>query len=291
MTEESKTVRRGSAQHLSSANPPTSASPAPADSTSSTTNAQPRPQAAPAGLKLIREVNFGNRCLAVCHYKGFTYAGKKGGTIGRTDQRGNVTRTFTNLNRHHHEQGNASVISLAAYCDRLYILLYINRNHSWVFVYNLTDRSITHDWTHRATPFYGQRIAVLNDKQVAVGDRSSRQIVIYSLYGEVIRRVPCPISLSMIGNVSISSCGEGIVAISDKAVGTVVRMSLDESDLNCHWSSFHVGNPGGIAHHPGGVILVAKDWMDHAEICVLDENDGKFSLCWWFIPSLHCSRT
>ena len=77
----------------------------------------------------------------------------------------------------------------------------------------------------------------------------------------------------MTGNVSMSSCGDDSVVISDRLAGKVVRMSLKDGSLL--WSSNRVTQPGGIVHHPAGYVLVGSNYTT---ISVLDENDGKFTV-------------
>ena len=113
---------------------------------------------------------------------------------------------------------------------------------------------------------------VTDDTKLAVGDWPSKQIIIYSLTGDVIRKVPCPPCLTMTSSVCMSSCGDDSVVISDLGSRKVVRMSLKDGSL--FWSSDRVTNPGGIAHHPAGYVLVVSSWTDQTEISVLDEKSG-----------------
>ena len=222
----------------------------------------------PTGLRLIREVKTGNSCYTVCHYKGYTYVGQYGGAIDRIDQHGRVTKAFIKL--------DISVDALAAHNDRLYTLVYQRDGPSKVSVHNLNNGKLIKSWNHPYFYYLGQRITLIGDNQLAVGDWPSKRIIIYSLSGDDIRKVPCPPSLTMTGTVCMSSCGDDSVIISDCSAGKVVRMSLKDRSLL--WSSDRVANPGGIVHHPAGYVLVVSHQTEQTTISVLDENNGKFTV-------------
>ena len=135
-------------------------------------------------------------------------------------------------------------------------------------------KSTTHitSWTHPTFLNTSQRMCLMGENLLAVGDWPSKQIIIYTLTGEVIRRVPCPSSLTMTSSVCMSRCGEDSVVISDWGSGKVVRMSLKDGSLL--WSSDRVTNPGGIVHHPAGYVLVVSNYVDNTTIYVLNEKDG-----------------
>ena len=219
----------------------------------------------PTGLRLIREVKTDNSCYTVCHYKGYIYVGQVGGAIDRIDQHGRVTKAFIKLDN--------NVNASAAHNDRLYTLVYQGENPSKVSVHNLNNGQLIKFWKHPYFLYHGQRFALIGDNQLAVGDWPSKQIIIYSLTGDVIRKVPCPPSLTMTDWVCMSSCGDDSVVISDRAAGKVVRMSLKDGSLL--WSSDRVTNPGGIVHHPAGYILVVNNGFNYTTVSVLDEDDGK----------------
>ena len=190
--------------------------------------------------------------------------GQCGGAIDRIDQHGRVTKAFIKLDN--------NVNALAAHNDRLYTLVYQDKNSSKVFVHNLNNRQLIKSWNHPYFQKCGQRITLIGDNQLAVGDWRSKQIIIYSLTGDVIRKVPCPPSLTMAGGVCMSSCGDDCAVISDYGAGKVVRMSLKDGSLL--WSSDRVTEPGGIVHHPAGYVLVVSNQVNNTTISVLDESDG-----------------
>ena len=189
-----------------------------------------------------------------------------GGAIDRIDQHGRVNKAFIKL--------GSAVESIATHNDRLYTIMFCGSNPFKIHVHYLKSTTHITSWTHPTFLNTSQRMCLMGENLLAVGDWPSKQIIIYTLTGEVIRRVPCPSSLTMTSSVCMSRCGEDSVVISDWGSGKVVRMSLKDGSLL--WSSDRVTNPGGIVHHPAGYVLVVSNYVDNTTISVLDENDGNF---------------
>ena len=225
----------------------------------------------PIGLKFVTAVNIGiAECRAVCHHKGVTDVGltKYGadgpnGIIYRIDQQGKAAKTFITFAK--------SVYSLLAHGDRLYCLTY-GKQTSTMSDYGLDDGRLIANWKHPSHEYYGEKISVINNDQLALGDWKGKQIIIYSLTGDVIRRVPLPDCLTVKTTVCMSSCGNDSVVISDCDAGEVVRISLKDGSLI--WCSDAFTKPYGVVHHPTGYILVSSGSRDHVVISVLDEADG-----------------
>ena len=229
----------------------------------------------PSVLKFVREVKTDNKCLTVCRYKDYTYVGQVDGAIDRINKQGQADKEFIELDN--------DVNAIAVYNDQLFSLMY-GGDKSRVHIHSLQSRQSSRSWVHPNSSFYGQRMVVIRgENQLAVGDWPSKQITIYSLTGEVIRKVPCPSSLKMTGFVCMSSCGDDSVVISDRLAKKVVRMSLKDGSLI--WSSDRVTNPGGIVHHPAGYVLVVSHQVEQITISVLDEKDG------WYCNIAEVSRS
>ena len=185
-----------------------------------TTSTQTIKGSVPTGLRLIEEVKTDNICKVVCHYKGYTYVGQNGGAIDRIDQHGRVNKYFIKL--------GSGVESIAAHNDRLYTLMFGSTNPSEVYVHDLKNTALITSWKHPTFPMAGQRMCLVDDNQLAVGDWPSKQIIIYSLTGDVIRKVPCPPPLTMTGVMCMSSCGDDSLVISYYYARKVAKMSLKD---------------------------------------------------------------
>ena len=222
----------------------------------------------PSGLMLIKETELENYYNAITYYKGLIYVGHGifGGEIDRINEQGQVAKGFI-------MHGNA-VKSLEAHGNRLYCLSATSRAFAdcTISVHGLDDGRLLTSWKHPSHGYSGQRMSLIRNDQIAVGDWTGKQIIIYSLTGDVIRRVPLPHCLTMKMHVRMSSCGDDSVVMSEYAAGKVVRISLKDGSLI--WSSDSVTNPYGLVHHPAGYILVSSDCRDQVVIGVLDATDG-----------------
>ena len=113
---------------------------------------------------------------------------------------------------------------------------------------------------------------VINNSQLAVGDWTGRQIIIYSFTGDVIRRVPCPASLRMKSQVAMTSCGDDYAVISDRSASKVVKISLE--DWRVIWSVETDPEPCGVILYNKHHLLVAHFSSYNAEISILDTQTG-----------------
>ena len=221
----------------------------------------------PTGLKLIREVEIDYNCYTVCHHKRYTYACKciYGSTVYRLDHQGKVEKVYTGTSN------VADLESLAAHEDRLFFLESAKKSTK-LFVLGLNDGKLLTSWTVSHYEYCGRQMSTINDDQLAVGDWRREQIIIYSLTGDVIRRVPLPHCLTMEDSVCMSSCGDDSVVISAENAGKVVRISLKDGSVI--WRSDSITEPYGVVHHPAGYILVSSGYNDQVVIDVLDEING-----------------
>ena len=147
--------------------------------------------ALPSKLKLIREVKTANYCGTACHYKGYTYGGQNGVAIDKIDQQGNVIKDFVRL--------EGDVISIAAHEDTLYCLTYnVNSYSDMIHFFNINGEPFRRRmWLHpKVLPYWGSRMIVVNGSQFAVGDWAEQQIIIYSLTGDIIKKVPCHLAVT-----------------------------------------------------------------------------------------------
>ena len=165
------------------------------------------PDALPSKLKLIREVKTANYCGTACHYKGYTYVGQNGGAIDKMDQQGNVIKDFSRL--------EGDVISIAAHEDTLYCLTYnVNSQSDMIHFFNINGEPFRRRmWLHQEVlPYWGSRMIVVNGSQFAVGDWAEQQIIIYSLTGDIIKKVPCHSAVTSTSRVTMTNCGENSVS-------------------------------------------------------------------------------
>ena len=128
-----------------------------------TTSTQTPPKFPPIGLKLIRELKTDNSHYAVCHYEGYTYVGQSGGAIDRIDQNGQIEKAIIKLD-------NAAV-SLVTHKDTMYILMFVSKLKPLkINIHNINDGKPVATWDHPYYQYVGQRIILLGNDQLCVGD-------------------------------------------------------------------------------------------------------------------------
>ena len=177
----------------------------------------------PSKLKLIREVKTTNYCGTACHYKGYTYVGQNGGAIDRIDEQGIMIKDFIRL--------EGDVIIITAHDENLYCLTYYGNSLSDV-IHVFGEPMTMSIWRHpKALPYWGSRTTVINGSQFAVGDSASKQIIIYSLTGNIIKEVPCHSTLTSKSRVTMTNCGKNSVVISERKASTVTKINIDDGKV------------------------------------------------------------
>ena len=175
----------------------------------------------PTGLKLVRATKMDSKCYSVCHHTDYAYVGLLGSTVYRFDHQGKLDEVYASTN------GEVTYLeSLAAHENRLFFLK-IAAKCTKVLVLGLNDGKLLTSWTVPYYEYCGRRMSLIKNDQLAVGDWTGKQIIIYSLTGDVIRKVPLPHCLTMESTVCMSSCGADNVVISDWEAGKIVKLSLE----------------------------------------------------------------
>jgi len=219
------------------------------------------PDTLPTQLSLLHTVPVFDDCTSVCSYEGNTYVGlNKGIWQGRVD----IIDEDNQLSRKFVRVGNL-VLSVAVYKDRLYTLVY--DNPYTVTVHDLTGKLIT-NWTHTDHwNGYISQLAVVSD-QVVIPDRQNKRLTVYSLTGEVIKHIQCP--LLSIGHVSMCAVDNLSVVVSDYETAKVFKVNIPSGEVE--WTSQDVPNPESVAYHGGRVFVT--NYSNTTRVWVLDVNTG-----------------
>lgn len=166
----------------------------------------------PTSIKLVKQVGIGDP-RRVCHYQGYTYVATSNFDIDRIDSQGNITLSFISTLPGH----PAGII---AHADRLYLLVE-GHPHS-VHVFDLTGKEIQ-SWQHDAdSSRYTYRSLALVNNELVVGDERKKQLVVFSLTGNVLQSIEC----SRIDGYQLSLCQAG-----------------DDSIIVAHVKGSHEHNP------------------------------------------------
>lgn len=223
----------------------------------------------PMGLALINEVKTPLNCTAVCQWKGRIYFGQIGGSIESIDKQGlSKRKVFAKL--------NGTVTSLAVHKEKLYSVIY-NARQSKIFVHDMNGIQLR-QWNHpKLREFYGNIMAFLSSDRVAVGNWTQRQIIIYSLMGDVVKRVPCPPFLTTNGNVAMTSCKYDCVVISDRRAAKIIKMSLEDGKQL--WCVSTDPDPCGMASINDHDLILAHSGQK-TNLSIFDVETGLYYICY-----------
>jgi len=191
-------------------------------------------------------------------YRGVTYAGCYGG-VDRIDENNKVTKSFFSI--------KGTVMSISVHNDRIYTL----SSDSTVRVHDLEGRSIT-SWTHTdklSWLFQWMNQLVMINKQIAIPDRQNKTLVFYSLNGEVVNTLPCPLLTDT--DVRLSAADNNSIIISQPNSSLVYKVDTSSGDII--WQCKEVAKPRGVTCYRDEFVLVA-DYPKSTPLCVLSLHTG-----------------
>jgi len=209
----------------------------------------------PKSVELINSVEVSPNCHSVYAYKGVTYAGCDEG-VDKIDENNKVTKSFISIK-------GKEVVSISVHNDRIYTLA----TDSTVRVHDLEGTSITR-WTHTEKLNWTCQFAIINN-QIAIPDRLNKTLVFYSLNGEVVNTLPCP--LLTVAAVCLSAADNNSVIISQPDSSLVYR--VDNSSGDILWQCKDVAQPHGVTCYRDEFVLVADD-TEPTTLCVLSLHTG-----------------
>jgi len=196
----------------------------------------------PKSIELINSVKVSPYCWSVHTYKGITYAGCKGG-VDRIDENNKVTKSFISIK-------DSDVMSISVHNDRIYTL----STDFTVKVHDLEGRAIT-SWTHVDDKSkWINQLAIIN-KQIASPDRLNKTLVFYSLNGEVVNTLSCP--LLTVTPVRMSAADNNSIIISQYHSSLVYKVDTSSGDII--WQCKDVTAPCGVTCYRDEFVLVADD--------------------------------
>ena len=221
----------------------------------------------PTGLELVKaiEVDYPRR---ICHYKGCTYVGTYNNAIDRIDKDGSVTKSFIRLDGY--------PCGIIAHQDRLYVLQ--KGTHSSICVFNLLGQQLL-IWNHSDSEsrfFLGRALAIINNDELVVADRTNKTFNMYSLTGEILRSVRC----DEIGDGTVSLCHAGVDAIIVTHYGAqheLFKFNLATGAVE--WRSNAVKHPSAVAMLNKEYALVTE-WESGAQVkfSIVNQMTGEVRL-------------
>jgi len=215
----------------------------------------------PKSLKLLQSVDVSSSCYSVCKYEGSTYVGLNNGVgIDRIDESFSVFKSFASVTNF--------VPGVAVHRNKLYALQYTSSTNWVVHVYDLTGKQVT-SWSHHNSSEYINNLAIV-DGQVVVPDRGNKRLTIYSLTGEVIKHVSCPLHSS---NYSTAICAADKHCVVVSEYGSSQVFKLDLTTEKVIWTCKDVSQPLGVTCYKSKYILVTN-FSSKTTIWILDVETG-----------------
>jgi len=215
----------------------------------------------PESIELTNTVEVSPYCRSVHTYKGVTYAGCGGG-VDRIDENNKVTKLFISIK-------DEGVMSISIHNDRIYTL----SSDSTVRVHDLEGRSIT-SWTHTDISSYWMfqlmnQFAIIGN-HIAIPNRVNETLVVYSLNGEVVNTLSCPLLISD-ALAHLSAADNNSIIISQPNSSLVSKVDISSGDII--WQCKDLTAPCGVTCYRDEFVLVA-DVTKFATFCVLSLHTG-----------------
>jgi len=207
----------------------------------------------PKSIELINSAKVSPYCRSVHTYKGITYAGCSGG-VDRIDENNKVTKSFISIK---------DVMSISVHNDRIYTL----SSDLTVRVHDLEGRSTT-SWTHTDKSKWIYQLVIINN-QIAIPDRLNKTLVFYSLNGEVVNTLPCPLLTDT--SVRLCAADNNSIIISQRYSSLVYKVDTSSGDII--WQCKEVAKPCGVTCYRDEFVLVA-DYTKFTSLYVLSLHTG-----------------
>ncbi|XP_067939619.1 uncharacterized protein [Watersipora subatra] len=197
----------------------------------------------PKSLTRLSSVQMPSAPLSICHYKGNTYIGLRDNTVSRVDMDNNVTNGFIST--------SGQVESVTCYKNKLYTL-----SHSsplTVSVYSMEGELIT-SWEHPYHIYFSDMLVIINDK-VLLSDPPNSRITTYSLDGQVLHHMPCPLTVS--SHVTIRSPDNSSLILSSFTHSKICK--IDTTTHEVMWTLTQVKRPEGLVSYGEYILLTAHN--------------------------------
>ena len=225
---------------------------------------------APIFPTLLETVQLPAAPLCICHYKRSTYVGLENSTVARIDSNYKLYESFISYPSY-------AVQSLAIYKGNLYMLLHKPSSplnsmlrglamSCKVRVCDMYGRETTH-WYHSCSGFYCNVLTVVSD-QVVIADPPNKRVTVYSLTGQILRHVPCPLLSNL--NTTATCAGDGdFIIVSDRGSSQVFRFNINTGDVMWTYKGLH--EPQGVTCYRRVVVVTSDD----GSVKILDVKTGE----------------
>lgn len=219
----------------------------------------------PSTMQVIKRVQLGEACSAVCHHKGYTYVILRDiHRVDRIDQHGNVAIGLIQLT-----PLDNTAYEITAHENKIFILLRTLGNR-----FRFTASLKIYDLLGNDLPSFGLRsvdaLTILGSHLV-FADETNQRLSIHALAGTPVQHVKCQLTRQSL--LSLCGCGDDAVIIADALGSKVFKIALATGAIE--WTVDSVNMPFAPCLYGTDYILVttsAKD--DQTHIWMLDKVTG-----------------
>ncbi|XP_067930066.1 uncharacterized protein [Watersipora subatra] len=171
----------------------------------------------PTSLKLLNSFQLPSCPLSISNYEGNTYVGLENQTVTKIDDDYELHNSFITC--------PGPVQSLAACKSKIYTLSLADT--LTVSVYNLLGDLLT-TWKHPHHAAYCDMLIVVAN-QVLVSNPRNQTIIVYSLDGQILRQLSCPLLGQ--GHTVLRSFGNSSVIVSNSSSNDVFRLDVATGEI------------------------------------------------------------
>ena len=215
----------------------------------------------PTSIEFVTEQRSLSRVKSVCHYKQYTYVGRYG-YVGRISDGSHVQKSFIDVGTQYCE-------SITVHDDRLFLLIGYQDQCYKIHIYDLSGKLIG-SWTTSIEYRTFNKHCIVDNKLI-IPDPSNKQLVVFSLTGDIIKHIPCDLCTG--SQVAMTVGGDSSVIVSVDNISSVIRINIDSGEVM--WVSNHVRKPQGVVCYKNRYVLVTN-YGSETRIWILDINTGEW---------------
>jgi len=212
----------------------------------------------PTAIELIETVSIGEKFYSVLFCNGITYIGGNNG-VKKVNRNYKLAENFL-----FRLKDSGFVWTISVHNDRIYTL----SSDSTVRVHDLEGKFIT-SWTYTDDKLkLVNHLAIINNL-IAIPNRLNKTLIFYSLNGEVVNTLPCPLLTDT--PVCLSAADNNSIIISQYESSLVYKVDTSSGDII--WQCKDVTEPLGVTCYRDEFVLLAHNTKP-ATLCVLSLHTG-----------------
>ncbi|XP_067940340.1 uncharacterized protein [Watersipora subatra] len=195
--------------------------------------------------------------ISICHYKGNTYIGLYDKTVSRIDIDNKITNKFIST--------SGPVNFVTCYKERFYTLSLTSPYT--VGVYSISGELIT-SWKHPSHVYLSDMLVIIKDK-VLITDPSNTRITTYSLDGQVLHHIPCPL---LADSTAVRMCAPDNNSLIISLFRHSKVFKIDRPTQGVLWTLTEVKQPLGLVSYGEYTLLAAHN---NKTIYIINFTTGK----------------